>query len=285
MRATSQAECATHAVGERAGRHQIKHLCLLGHDARTNAALGRLLGKTFHFDLPATFQDCLTLLCTRGRVHAFVVDTACSGDSFRLLEFLFQRQLSMPTFVFTAADDTDLGRRMEKLGVRNIYRKPRDIWSLAEHVRRELGLTGREMGPRTRAATRDVVARAIDFIADNLPRIRTAADVSGHVHVSREHLTRQFAKYTGCTLWDFVTICRVEKAKELLHESAMPVKEIASRVGYTCLSSFFRAFAGHTGLTPNRYRKAIRNPRAYPELVSRSWGASPCTEALKNPTR
>jgi AraC-like DNA-binding protein len=284
MRATSLAGLATPVTGELAGGRHLKRLCLLGHEARTNAALGRLLGKTFYFDVPGTFEECLTLLCTRGRVHAFVVDAGCCEEAFTLLEFLSERQSTIPTFVFSASDDTVLARRLEQLGVKRVYRKPRDIWNLSEDIQRELGQTGCGVQLRTRTATRDVVARAIDFIAENLPRIQTAADVSRHVKVSREHLTRQFTKYTSCTLWDFVTVCRVEKARELLRESAMPVKEVSSRVGYTCLSSFFRAFAGHTGLTPNRYRKAARNSVVYAP-ARRPWATCSCAAALKPPEK
>jgi len=285
MRATTQAEPATQAADERASARRLKRLCLLGHDARTNSALGKLLGKTFHFDVPGSFQGCLTLLCTRRRVHAFVVDAACCEDALVLLEFLSERRSTIPTFVFTASDNASLARRMEQLGVKRIYRKPRDIWTLSEDIKTELGQAGGGAQLRARTATSDVLPRAIDFIVENLPRIRAAEDISRHVNVSREHLTRQFTKYTGCTLWDFVTVCRMEKARELLRESTISVKEVSSRVGYTCLSSFFRAFTGHTGLTPNRYRKAIRNPAAYAEPFCTPWGACSCTEALKHPVK
>ncbi len=267
MRAASHAETATRAAGENAGGPRIARICLLGHEPRTNAALGRLLGKTFHFDTPDSFDECLSLLCARGRVHAFVVDAGCCGQALTLLEFLSERRSAIPLFVFTASDDAELLKRLVRLGAKRVYRKPRDIWNLSEDIRLELGLAECGVQPRTRTATREVVARAIDFISGNLPRIQAAADVSRYVDVSREHLTRQFTRYTSCTLWDFVTVCRVERAKELLRESELPVKEVSSLVGYTCLSSFFRAFAGHTGLTPNHYRKATRTPAVYGQNV------------------
>ena len=265
MRATSQAVVAGQPAAKSATKHaagrNIKRLCLLGHDTRTVSALGRLLGKTVHLDVPASFQACLTLLCTRGRVHGFVVDAGCCEDAVKLLQFLSERQSAVPTFVFTASEDDQLARHMERLGVTRVFRKPRDIWNLSKEVQRELGQEGDGVQLRTKNAMRDVVARAIDFITENLPGIRTAADVSGHVNVSREHLSRQFTKYTSCTLWGFVTVCRMELARELLREGGLSVKEVSSRVGYGCQSSFFRAFAGHTGLTPNQYRKLARESR------------------------
>jgi len=282
MRVTSRTVPASQAASERASGRHLKRLCLLGHDTRTNSALGRLLGKAYHFDVPASFQECLALVCTRGRVHAFVVDAGCCEDALGLLEFLSERQSSVPMFVFTGSDDTLLARRLEQLGVKRVYRKPRDIWNLSEDIQRELGQTECGVQLRTRTATRDVVARAIDFIVENLAGIQTAADVSRHVNVSREHLTRQFTKYTSCTLWDFVTVCRVEKARELLREHGLPVKEVSSRVGYACQSSFFRAFASHTGLTPNRYRKAARDPATHPEPACGPRGSCSCAKALEH---
>ncbi|MBN1504138.1 MAG: helix-turn-helix transcriptional regulator, partial [Candidatus Eisenbacteria bacterium] len=234
----------------------LKRLCLLGHEKTTISALGRLLGKTFYLEVPASLSDCLGLLCTRGRVHAFVVDPDSCQDVVTLLDFLSDRQLTVPTFLFTASDDFHLMAHIVRLGVRPVYRKPADIWKLSESIQAELGEPGSGVQPRTRMATRDVLAAAIDFILERPHSVRTAVDVSRHVNVSREHLTRQFTKYTGCTLWDFVTACRIDRAKDLLRGLDLPVKEVASRVGYTCQSSFFRAFAGRTGLTPNEYRRA-----------------------------
>ncbi len=198
-------------------------------------------------------------------MYAFVVDPGCCEDAAKLLEFLSERQSAVPTFVFTTSEDVRLAALMQRLGVTRVFRKPRDIWKLSEEIQRELGQEGSGVQPRTRSAMREVVARAIDFITENLPEIHTAADVSRHVNVSREHLSRQFTKYTSCTLWDFVTVCRMELARELLREQRMSVKEISSRVGYGSQSSFFRAFAGLTGLTPNQYRKATQDPGYHPE--------------------
>ncbi len=261
MRAASQLVTASRPDVAPPNSRSLRRLCLLGHDARTVAALGRLLGKSVHIDLPASFQECLSLLCTRGRVNAFVVDAGSSDDSAKLLEFLFDRQSPVPTFVFTASEDHHLAALMGRLGITRVFRKPADIWKLSEEILRELGLGGAGIQPRTRNAMKDVVARAIDFIAEHLSEINSAADVSRHVGVSREHLSRQFTKYTSCTLWDFVTVCRMEKARQLLRERGLPVKEVASRVGYGCQSTFFRAFAQHAGLTPNQYRTLNREGR------------------------
>ena len=280
MRAASQETTVTKTAGKLRTGRGLKHLCLLGLEKSTISALGKLLGKTFHLDVPASFHECLALLCARGRVQAFVVDAACCEDAFRLIEFLSERRVIVPTYVFTASNDPLLPDRLELLGVKHVFRKPREIWKLSEAIHDELGRAG--VQPRTRAATRDVVAAAIDLIQEGLPGIRTAADVSRLVNVSREHLTRQFTKYTGCTLWHFVTACRIERAIELLREPGLPVKEISSRVGYACPSSFFRAFAEHTGLTPSQYRKACPVPACRPELARPCCPSCSGAEALKH---
>jgi len=254
----AQTETAAPTTSERRAGRNLKYLCLLGHDPRTTAALGKLLGKTFQLGVPASFQECLASLCTRGQVHAFVLDVDSGEDAVKLLEFLWERQSVIPTFVFTASDDAQLPQRMARVGVKHVFRKPRDIWKLSEAIQEELGGARTGIQLRTRTAMREVVARAIDFIEENLPRIETATNVSGHVNVSREHLSRQFTKYTGRTLWDFVTICRVERARGLLREGGLSIKEISAQAGYGCQSSFFRAFTRHTGLTPTQYRKLAR---------------------------
>jgi two-component system response regulator YesN len=47
----------------------------------------------------------------------------------------------------------------------------------------------------------------------------------------------------------------MQRARELLRETRLPVYEIAGRVGYESDMAFARTFRKHTGVTPARYRK------------------------------
>ena len=59
---------------------------------------------------------------------------------------------------------------------------------------------------------------------------------------------------TGTSLIDYLNLRRIEKAKELLLESGMTVKQIAAEVGYGNVQSFNRFFRKYEGMPPSSYK-------------------------------
>jgi AraC-like DNA-binding protein len=65
--------------------------------------------------------------------------------------------------------------------------------------------------------------------------------------------------------WDYVTWVRIDRAKWLLTQYDIPVKEIARHCGFDQTSYFCRVFRGRTKLTPVAYRlKYQHRPRGHP---------------------
>ena len=62
-------------------------------------------------------------------------------------------------------------------------------------------------------------------------------------------------EYTGFSPAKFINDVRMRKAKELLTNTSMNIKEIAYSVGYNNHDYFFTAFRHSTGQTPAEYRK------------------------------
>jgi two-component system response regulator YesN len=78
--------------------------------------------------------------------------------------------------------------------------------------------------------------------------------VCKHVSMSSSYFSSIFKQNMGRTFVEFVTQERMEKAKELLHLTAMKSYEIAYAVGYSDPHYFSGAFKKHTGDTPTDYR-------------------------------
>lgn len=68
-----------------------------------------------------------------------------------------------------------------------------------------------------------------------------------------------YKEHTGMHPSAYLQSLRMEKAKELLIGSDLPVKEIAVKVGYFDSSSFIRRFRQNTSVTPAQYRQMYRN--------------------------
>lgn len=66
---------------------------------------------------------------------------------------------------------------------------------------------------------------------------------------------RNFKEHMGTTPQKYITNIRINKAKDLLHETALNVSEIASLVGYQNPLYFSRIFKKMTGICPLEYKK------------------------------
>ncbi|MEG0110359.1 MAG: helix-turn-helix transcriptional regulator, partial [Oscillospiraceae bacterium] len=61
--------------------------------------------------------------------------------------------------------------------------------------------------------------------------------------------------HTGQNILDYATNLRMERAKKLLAETNIPLKELGYETGYYNVSSFIRRFKQTQGLTPGDYRR------------------------------
>ncbi len=80
-------------------------------------------------------------------------------------------------------------------------------------------------------------------------------DISRQIAVSSSHLSKIFSQETGQTMTDYLTLVRINKAKELLKLTRCKTFEIAFQVGYKDPHYFSNLFKKVTGLTPTEYRK------------------------------
>jgi len=80
---------------------------------------------------------------------------------------------------------------------------------------------------------------------------------------SRRHLGRAFKQSTGRTLSDAIETVRYDRARKLLTDTDLRIKEIAAKVGFSGTSSFSVAFQRLSGETPHGFRNRSRALSAY----------------------
>ena len=78
-------------------------------------------------------------------------------------------------------------------------------------------------------------------------------------HRSRYHILKEFKKYIGVTIHEYIITARISYAKELLKYSDLPVSEIAFEAGMNNVTHFINLFKAREGTTPLAYRKAWRD--------------------------
>jgi AraC-like DNA-binding protein len=84
---------------------------------------------------------------------------------------------------------------------------------------------------------------------------RTVAEVAGACSLSTSRLSHLFKAEIGTTVGKFRRTCRFNKAKRMLANASVAIKEIAYTLGYHHTSSFTRAFEHDVGESPTDYRK------------------------------
>jgi transcriptional regulator GlxA family with amidase domain len=117
------------------------------------------------------------------------------------------------------------------------------------------------------------VRAAIAFINGNVDRKMTATEVAQTVRLSPAHLRELFKDATGKSILQYRRELRLRRAKHLLENTFLSVKEVAAGVGIESVSHFIRAFARAYQITParyaERYRRAIeRSERTNPRISS-----------------
>lgn len=69
-------------------------------------------------------------------------------------------------------------------------------------------------------------------------------------------LRRRFRLATGISLHTYVMEIRISRARDLLGETELPLKEISDKLNYADIGYFSRQFRECTGVTPSVYRKS-----------------------------
>lgn len=100
------------------------------------------------------------------------------------------------------------------------------------------------------------VVPVIKEIETNYQLELTAAELSQSVFVSPQYLSRIFRRFFGCSVYEYVTMYRISRARELLLSNPhMKIQDIAGAVGFSDASHFIAMFRKITGITPLDFRK------------------------------
>jgi two-component system, response regulator YesN len=96
------------------------------------------------------------------------------------------------------------------------------------------------------------------FLESNYQRVVTLEQTANQFFISKEYLSKVFKEKTGTSFSDYVTALRMNKAKELVMESKVPLKEIPELVGYADLAYFYRVFKKYFGMTPGKMHENLK---------------------------
>lgn len=110
--------------------------------------------------------------------------------------------------------------------------------------------------------------RVLALIEERLGDPMPVRELAAEVHMSPYHFARMFKQSTGQAPHVYITWQRMDRAKELLARTALPLSEVATRAGYRTQAHFTGVFHSRVGITPRAYR--LRCRRVAPRAAQRS---------------
>jgi AraC family transcriptional regulator len=97
--------------------------------------------------------------------------------------------------------------------------------------------------------------RVLDYIEDNLDSDLSLEAMAAEVHLSPIYLARAFKAAVGRSPHRYVLGRRVERAKELLRDTELPVVDVALSSGFSSQSHLSYWFQRYMGVSPAVYRQ------------------------------
>jgi len=105
------------------------------------------------------------------------------------------------------------------------------------------------------------VAAALSFIRERACRGVSVDEVVVHAAASRSQLERKFRRFIGRSPQAEIRRVQLARIKELLAETDLPLKSIASMTGFEHIEYLSVVFKRMTGESPGQYRKHTRAVR------------------------
>jgi AraC family transcriptional activator FtrA len=140
---------------------------------------------------------------------------------------------------------------------------------IANQVARRLVMAPHRNGGQSQFIERPVPARPDSRFAALFDTIRmqltdswSIADMAQLAAMSERTFLRRFREATGSTPADFLIAARVDRARELLETTALPVEEVATQSGFGAVATLRHHFQRRLGVSPATYRQRFARSAA-----------------------
>jgi AraC family transcriptional regulator len=248
---------------QRPGHHTLSVYLQGGHDTHLIETPGETGRPGCHCILPAEHESRWNVAGPLRFVHLYLSAGAWADRVVRLLD-AEPRAVTLAQRIFGA--DTTLAAWAEGVAARD-WQDPAErlrIDALSQAALDHLVLQAARPRQRQRAeraagglsgAARRRVLQFVDAHLDS-PGLSLPA-LAAQAHLSEFHFARMFRISMGCSVHDWVATRRLDRARALLRETALPLADIAAACGYAGASHLSRHVKAATGATPGQLRRAL----------------------------
>lgn len=103
--------------------------------------------------------------------------------------------------------------------------------------------------------SQEIVKQAIDYIQKNFSQDISLRTIAQHLYVSPFYLSHIFRRESGFSISSYINKVRLDNAIKLLKDPTIPIKQVATRVGYSDEYYFHKVFKKAFQVTPSNFRK------------------------------
>ncbi|MFH5835487.1 response regulator [Proteiniclasticum sp. C24MP] len=113
-----------------------------------------------------------------------------------------------------------------------------------------------------RVVHKEEMTYALHFIEKHLTNSLTLESAASYMNISTHYFSKLFKSEVGENFIDYVTAKKVERAKELIMDTDLPLNVLAFELGFNEANYFSKVFKKKTGVTPSQYRKEVEEKAA-----------------------
>ena len=111
-----------------------------------------------------------------------------------------------------------------------------------------------ELNPSMHQSIDELFEIIDDFISAHYMEALSLQGVCSRFNISQTYLSRLFRKHRGMSFNDYLTVLRIDRAKEIIAENKdVKLKDVAQMVGYPDSSYFSKVFRQQVGCSPSQY--------------------------------
>ena len=126
-----------------------------------------------------------------------------------------------------------------------------------EHIKEAVTLLCMHFSNKAAAIT--ISSRIQEIVKDSYQNVNlSVAEIGYKMNKAPQYISKVFKNETGETLSSYIQKYRISVAKQLLLQTNLSVKEIATNVGFTGSNVFIAAFKNLEGVTPGQFKAAGR---------------------------
>ncbi|MBW6411576.1 response regulator transcription factor [Clostridium weizhouense] len=189
-----------------------------------------------------------------------IMDVKMPGiDGIKASQIIKEQNKNKIIIMITAYDDFELVRKALVLGVDDYILKPikpSELIGVINNIFVNLKINKDDCIEKSVSESKELpIKAAIEYIQDNIGENVSLEKMASMCNLSPCYFSRVFKKSLGVTFISYVNETKINRAKELLENTDIPVLNVALDLGFDDCGYFIRVFKKSQGLTPKKYRE------------------------------